>query len=191
MRYKPRPDHWDSDLDGAWEDDPGALIHSDRDVEDAAQDVSPPARLTATRGRGRGRGAKASPITTHKAVAASKSHGKGRGKKQVVEEEDDDDESDVNMLLEEDDEDLFVKAPTKTAPTRAVATSSRIARSSQPATKQSRLDFSQPAQTRARPVSSRAAAQKKQVIEVSDDDISDDDAFEPVAPPSRTTRSRR
>ena len=189
-KFKPRPDHWDSDLDGAWEDDPGALIHTEDDGEDPAQEVSPPTKAVAPRGRGRG--AKAAPASTRKTAAATKAAPKGRAKKPVIEEEDDDEESDVNMLLDDDDEDdLFVKAPTNTATSRAAATSSRNARSSQPATKQSKLDFAQPSQSRTRPVSSRAAAQKKQVIEVSDDDISDDDAFEPVLPPTRATRSRR
>jgi double-strand break repair protein MRE11 len=150
-------------LDGAWENEPGALIHTEDEGEVAPKEVSPPARAPATRGRGRGRGTNAASIN-------------------MVLDDDDD---------EDDDEDLFVKTPAKGLPGRATATSSRNARSSQAAAKQSKLDFSRPSQSRARPVSSRAAAQKKQVIEVSDDDISDDDAFEPVPTSSRITRSRR
>lgn len=71
-RFKPKPDGWDSDFDGSWEDQPGALIHSDNegdpneDVEGDA-DVRPVQRGTATtstRGRGRGRGRGATSSTT-------------------------------------------------------------------------------------------------------------------------------
>ncbi|KAI5308744.1 meiotic recombination, partial [Ascosphaera atra] len=72
-RFKPRPENWDSDLDGAWEDQPGALIVSAGESDDGMMDVdeetpAPPTTTGRGRGRGRGRGTRATPS------------GRGRGK---------------------------------------------------------------------------------------------------------------
>lgn len=85
-RFKPRPDGWDSEFDGDWEDQPGALIHSDDDGdvdmdgnEDEDEEEPPTRKTTSTRGRGstrgaRGRGAKATTASTSRTTAtASKS----------------------------------------------------------------------------------------------------------------------
>jgi double-strand break repair protein MRE11 len=200
-KYKPKPDVWDDELDGAWEDQPGAIVHDDGEDVEMADEPSPPARGATARGRGRGRGraSKAATTSTRKTAAAPKAApAKGKaGKRNFGEEEDDDEESDVNMHFDDDDnddDDLFVKAASTskkpTAPSRAAPMPSKNSTRSAATTKQSTLDFSQPSQLRARVPSSRAAAQKKQVIEVSDDDISDDEAFEPV-PAAKATRSRR
>jgi double-strand break repair protein MRE11 len=131
-RFKPKPDGWDTEFDGVWEDQPGALIHSDNEggdpaEEEAGEDGTAPARGRAAaapargRGRGRGRGAAASARTTKpKATPAST---KGR-KKQVVSDEesdvimlDDDDDDDAANVISDDDDDsqaLFVKQPKST-----------------------------------------------------------------------------
>ncbi|KAI5295163.1 meiotic recombination, partial [Ascosphaera acerosa] len=52
-RYKPKPDGWDTDFDGVWEDQPGALLLSGDDSgnePEAARALPPPT----TRARGRG-----------------------------------------------------------------------------------------------------------------------------------------
>ncbi|PYH48317.1 MRX complex nuclease subunit [Aspergillus saccharolyticus JOP 1030-1] len=132
-RYKPKPDGWDSEFDGAWEDQPGALIHSDNEGGDpnedvAAEDGTEPAATTThasatSRGRGRGRGGRAAASTTtttrktaattratatatKKATAtpAKKTAGKGR-LRAASEDEDDEDEEDVIMLDDDDDDD--------------------------------------------------------------------------------------
>jgi double-strand break repair protein MRE11 len=207
----PKPDNWDSDLDGHWEDNPDAIAIVDND-DDAMEVVaeSPPVAAT----RGRGRGAKAPAAATRKTTAATKPTARGsRAKKnQPFVDEDEDEESDVQMILDDDEEEkLFVpeskigrgraasnaskasttkKAPppkTTAAKRGTTATSSR-AKPSVAATKQTQIDFSQSQQVPKR-AAPRAAALKKQVIEISDDEISDDDAFEPVAP-VRAARKR-
>lgn len=138
-RFKPKPDNWDSEFDGSWEDQPGALIHSDNEgrdpaEEEAGEDGSAPARGRATttvttRGRGAARGAATSSRTT----ATKGSTAKGR-KKQIISDESASD-NDVIMLdnaaedgaaahvISDEDEDddsqaLFVKQPRATATSR-------------------------------------------------------------------------
>lgn len=112
-RFKPKPDGWDTEFDGVWEDQPGALIHSDNEggdpnEEEAAEDGTATAARTTTRGRGRGRGrggrtAAAPPRTTKtKAPAASK----GRRRNVVSDDNDDDDndDDDDDIVMLDDDE---------------------------------------------------------------------------------------
>ncbi|KAJ9201561.1 hypothetical protein DTO164E3_3454 [Paecilomyces variotii] len=135
-RFKPKPDGWDSEFDGAWEDQPGALIHSDNEggdpvEEEAAEDGTEPPR--ASRGRGRGRGGRTTATaSTRKTATTTTKRGaasaKGR-RKQVVSDEEEEEE-DVVMLDDGDEEDvaedavsddesqaLFVKQPQPKAAT--------------------------------------------------------------------------
>ena len=152
-RFKPKPDNWDSEFDGSWEDQPGALIHSDNEggdpaKEEASEDGSAPARrratTTTTRGRGRGRGAARGAAASSRTTVTKGSTAKGR-KKQIISDEsasdndvimlDDaaDDGAAAHVISDDDDDDsqaLFVKQP------RAAATSRRGAKrtSTTPAT---------------------------------------------------------
>ncbi|OOG00682.1 hypothetical protein ASPCADRAFT_158962, partial [Aspergillus carbonarius ITEM 5010] len=122
-RFKPKPDGWDTEFDGVWEDQPGALIHSDNEDGDPNEDIAgedgtePTTRTTSTRGRGRGRGgratttttstrktaaAKATSTTAKKATPAKTTSTKGR-KSRII--SDDEDEDDVIMVDDEDDDD--------------------------------------------------------------------------------------
>lgn len=183
-KRKPRPDDWDSDLNGDWEDQPAAADRSDIEDEDEEASDEPAAKTTA-KGRGKAAPKKAAPA---KKTAPTKT---ARSKKKAIESEEEEEDEDVVMLNSDDDDDLFVKpepstrgskkaAPLKApapkrAPTRAAATNK--------AGKQSQLNFSQP--------TTQPRGATKKVQEVSDDDISDDDdAFEP-APSAPTSRSRR
>lgn len=144
-RFKPKPEGWDSEFDGAWEDQPGALIHSDNEggdpnEEEAAEDGTEPPR--ASRGRGRGRGGRATTTATSRKTATTTTKRaapstKGRRKQAVsdVEEEeedavmldDDEDEGAVEEVASDDDSQaLFVKQP------KAAATKSRTTRSTIP-----------------------------------------------------------
>lgn len=136
-RFKPKPDGWDSDFDGVWEDQPGALIHSDDGgdpaEEEAGEDGSAAAPSRATkpaRGRGRGRGARSGAASTRGASKAAAAPSRSRRKKQDSEEEsagddvimldNDDDDEIVDVASEEDDsQSLFVKQPRAKASTRA------------------------------------------------------------------------
>ncbi|SLM36478.1 double-strand break repair protein mus-23 [Lasallia pustulata] len=196
-RFKPRPDDWDSDIDGGhWEDQPGALIRSDDELAEENDDVaSLPSTTSAARGRGRpaGRGGRPTAAAAKKAQPAKT----GRGKKKVVEEESEEENNDVVMVnSDEDESELFVKpepaargakqtapakkaaSPIKRAPARAAATASA---------KQSKWNFSQLATQK-----SQANGKGVKANEIGADEISDDDdAFEPPPATARSTRSRR
>lgn len=121
-RFKPKPDNWDSEFDGPWEDQPGALIHSDNEggdpnEEEAGDDgTQAPAGRTSARSRGRGRGGRAGTTTastrktaTTKAAPTAKkpapaksSSTRGRGRR--APSEDEDEEDDVVMLDDDDDD---------------------------------------------------------------------------------------
>jgi double-strand break repair protein MRE11 len=133
VKFKPKPDGWVSDLDGEWEDQPGALIHIDHEDNEEEKIPSTPA-LTRGRGRGRGRGAS----TIGRGAAAKKlATSNGRGKKKAVE----DDNEDI-IMLDDEDEEVITKpsrggkkpAAAKKAPTRAAAAS---------ATRQTKLNLIQ------------------------------------------------
>lgn len=176
-KLKPKPDGWDSEFDGEWADQPGALMRSDDedandDEEEDDDTVSSKTKKPApTRGRGRGRAGKATDTT--RATAASKKKAApakkatARGRRAVSEEEEDDDE-DVIMIDdddedEEEDDDLFVKPSTKKAPAKAPPPKRKTpARSvtTKSSGKQSTLSFSQtpaPSQSAASAGRSRGA----------------------------------
>ena len=183
-KRKPRPDGWDSDFNGAWEDQPAAVARSDLEDEDEDESDEPAAKRTA---KGRGKAAPKKAAAPAKKTALAKN---SRSKKNVVEseEEEEEEDEDVVMMDSDEDESLFVKPEASTrkkaAPAQAPAPKRAPARAATAkASKQSQLKFSQPA------IQPRGTMKKVQ--EVSDDDISDDDdAFEP-APSARSARSRR
>lgn len=210
-KFKPRPHGYDSELDGPWEDQPGAVIidenGKDEDDEPAVRET-PPAALTRGRGRGRGGKAAASSGTTKKPAAKAKptTAKSSRSKRRVLsdEEEEDEEESDVNMVLANDDEDedeedstLFVSRTTKKRGATATAAKSRPSTSRTTTTKaatatkrQAKLDFSQ-STAPARPARTTASSRQQPIIINSDEDMedSDDDAFEDA--PSVAVRGRR
>jgi double-strand break repair protein MRE11 len=179
---KAKPIGWDSDEDGHWADDPGALIRPiDEEEEEEEEDgddaslASVSTKKPAARGRGKAAGTtRKTAAATKKAVPAAKS---ARGKKKVVEEEeDDDDDEDVIMVSDDDEESddavLFVpevkKAPAKKPAARASARAKSPAkkattsRAKAPAAKQSTLNFSQTQRsqpTRAPPARGRKVAE--------------------------------
>jgi double-strand break repair protein MRE11 len=183
-KTKPKPDGWDSDFEGSWADQPGALIRSDNEGEkdDDESLASIPTKKSAPRGRGKAAGTtRQSAAAAKKAAPAAKG---GRGKKKVVEEEEEDEEesNDVIMIDDDDDEeesgeDLFVasqrKAPTKKtvakatkAPARARSPSKKTTttRTKASAT-QSKLNFSQTPTQRSQPPRPTASRGKKAVQE--------------------------
>ena len=185
---KPRPDGWDSEMDGEWEDHPASILRSDDEMQNGDDDeeasVAPPKKTS-----GRGRGGKAAAGMTRKTAAAKKAPAKTTNirsrKKPVIEDDDDDEEDDLMMVdndddEEEEDEQLFVRPSRKTATpaskraTRAPAKSSTRGGKT-PTARQTQLPFA--SQTNGR---SRAAVPKR-LQEPSEDEISDDDAFEPPA----------
>lgn len=72
-KFKPKPSGWDSEFDGPWEDQPGALIISDNEAdEDVDENASPRRGAATSTGRGRGRGGSTSRGSTSRATNARK-----------------------------------------------------------------------------------------------------------------------
>ena len=205
---KPRPDYWDSDMNGEWEDDPASLIRESVQPEDDDDDASVVSGAARGKATGRGRSGKAATTRGGKAAAAKKAPAakpapKGRGKKKPVSESEEE-EPDVIMLDDDDDDDeddddeetMFVRQAPKKAAAPAKAKPAPKPRATA-ASKQSQLSFAQP-QSTGRASSGRAAAAAATTKAaparrsgISEDEISDDDdAFEAPAPSSRAPRRR-
>lgn len=166
-KLKPKPDNWDTDIDGEWADQREARIHSedeamDEDVEEDAEILATTKKTTSTRGRGRGRGRGGATAGITRATAASTK--KAPTKRQTAlsrrhpseEEESEEEDEDVIMIDDDDDDEeddgLFVKENSKKAHTK---TSTRHAASPKrkapargtaaksAAAKQTTLNFSQ------------------------------------------------
>lgn len=184
-KTKPKPVTWDSEEDGPWNDQPGAVIRSDNEVEE--EDNRSPAQKPAARGRTKVTGTtrKAAPVAVaNKAAPAAKG---ARGKKKVVEEEEEEDSDgngDAVMISDDDDEsaeDLFVKparkpatkkaAPPPKAPAKARSPVKKVSaptRTRVPASsKQTTLTFSQPSTQRSQPTRGAASRGKKAAEPVS------------------------
>lgn len=204
-KLKPRPELWDSDMDGEWEEQPGAW---ELEADDAPANVPAPARRARARAASpidmgdsddgfgatpapapapakRAPAKRAAPV--RKAPAAKKAPAapkraparSSRAKTGAFVDEDEDD--DVVML------DGSPEPVARSQPRRAAAPA-RGTRAGAGGT-QTQLNFSQAGSQRATPaVVGRGRAKAKE--ELSEDEISDDDdAFEPVVS-SRITRRR-
>lgn len=229
-QVKERPDDWDSDYNGHWEDQPGVVtytydktapqslnglptgtagkisVHFDDEFDDLMDiDVSPAlvaAKKSSTRST-RSTGTRA----TKKMSTKKTTSGKGRGRKVPPSELGDEEkggergEEEPDLFVsDEDDFAIHQSSKFRAAPTRSSASSStKVTRKSaaggsttRPApkaaialaqgrggrmqrnTRQSTLNFSQ-------------ATKSQVVMEISDDEISEDDAFESMP----ATRSRK
>lgn len=211
---KPKPDGWDSDLDGHWNDQPQAIVREvevgnnthqddeggDNDDDDGASIVSAPRGGRGGRGsrgsRG-GRGGRTNATTSRGSTNGTKAApaAKSRSKKKVVEESDEDDE-DIEMPDGDDDESqpgLFLTQASEAPKTRGskrsapapVAPTRRAPTRSTPAANQAPRQ----SQLKFSQPASKSQTQVKEehsVEEISDDD----DAFEP-APSSKTMKSKR
>ncbi|EAW16361.1 MRX complex nuclease subunit [Aspergillus fischeri NRRL 181] len=219
-RFKPKPDGWDTEFDGEWEDQPGALIHSDNEVgdpneEEAAEDGTEPQKAASTRGRGRGRGGRAAATTTSrttsKAPATKKSTSakttRGRKQQVISDEEDDDvvmlddDEDDAapqalsNIDEDEDDDDdsqaLFVKQPTtRTRKPAASSVATRQRRSERSAASPA-LSSATISGTATGRTSGRARQTQSTLNFVGSQTSTRSRAAEPSRPASKTSRSTR
>jgi double-strand break repair protein MRE11 len=111
-KLKPKPELWDSDSDGPWEDNPGAIIRSDDDDEgEEDDDDGTPASRTTGRGataRGRGRG-------STRGAASSRARGAAKAKttttssrskkKPISDDSDEEEESEPEPVVIDDDDD--------------------------------------------------------------------------------------
>jgi double-strand break repair protein MRE11 len=165
-KLKPRPSGWDSDLQGDWEDAPGAYEESEEESEGvpasrrgraAAAGSDDDASVISAVPAGKKGSAKKVPAKKAPAKPRAPTKAPARGRKKAAKPSEDEDE-DVVMI---DDEPPLAKAQPRRAATKG---------------RQTQLNFSQPTRTQT-------------ALEPSDDEISDDDAFEPVVPHSRTLAS--
>lgn len=173
---KPKPDSWDSDFDGSWEDAPDAWTYE----ED--EDQPPPAVTKKTTTRT----AKAAPA---KKAPATKKAPARRGRKAFEDSEEEEEPPEEDVIMESDEEVAPPPPKPATRTTRRGQNAKSTAAASKPApakkaatrgaaaakTKQTKLSFSQ-------------GATQDKAVEISDDEISDDDAFEPAPVASRTRK---
>ena len=160
-KLKPKPANWDSDMDGEWAEQPGALQfseHEDNRSDEDAEDVGSNVRIgstksSSTRGHGRGRAGKANgaPRTTAPARPSSNkksgiSQNRSKKKSAVDEEEDD-------LVMLDNDNHQYGGSLQPSHTMGRQATSTRVSRGSStqkpPARaatgRQTMLNFSQPA----------------------------------------------
>jgi len=212
---KPKPDDWDSDMDGAWDDNPASVIRNDLDEdameldgEDDDGEGIPSTRPTRGRGsRARGRGGRtAAAGTTRKTTAAAKkapakAPAKGRKKKAATPSDEEEEEDNEVIMLDDDDDDdqegtgLFVTQESQPAPKRAPPRKAAAKKVTPAASaRQTQLSFTgsqaPAAASGSRRTASARAAASRRLQEPVDDEISDDDdAFE-TPPASMSTRKR-
>jgi double-strand break repair protein MRE11 len=172
-KLRPRPQTWDSDEDGPWENQPGAVEISG--AEEDEEDVAPSARRKKASSLLSDDDVSVVSVTTKKTVAkkapAMKAPAKprppakakalakvptARGRKKTVTGPSDDEDNDSDIIMMDE-----APTPAKSQPKRAAAAKTRQT--------QTQLNFSQQVKT-------------STVRELSDDEISDDDddAFEPM-----------
>lgn len=181
----PQPATWDPDFDGNWEDEPNAWTYAPVEgsapmstsrtgtmpfLDDDEEDTQPAPTAKKTRAT------KAAPkkAPAKKAAAAPK----GRGRKVVEESEEEED-----VVMDSDEEEAPPPPPPPPKTTRRAAAAkpkpaprATAATRASGRTKQSTLTFSQKGST------------QQNSVEISDDEISDDDAFEPAPAPTRSRR---
>ncbi|KAM0451574.1 hypothetical protein ACHAPV_009914 [Trichoderma viride] len=191
---KPKPDGWDSDFDGSWENEPGAWAYEDDtpsnleasgssrkpqpkddemlDLDDDEPPAAKPKRARATK------------ATPAKKAAAAKKPPARRGRKPFEDsEEEEPPEEDVVMDSDEAEE---PPAKPARATRRGQNTKSTAAASKPAAAKKTRGAAA--AKTRQTKLSFSQGATQDKAVEISDDEISDDDAFEPAPVASRTRK---
>ena len=213
-RFKPRPEEWDSEFDGSWEDQPGALLRSDNEDkngvngEDSGEESDRPPRANGTstrgRGRGRGRGARGGVSATARKTAASakkSAAANGRAKRRAVSDDEDGEDDDVVMVDPDDvsedgtSQSMFVKETTSRRGRRSTKQSSGTAAQGRKASPNKKPP-SRAAATRAKQSTLNFTNSQASIVgqratrshSVSDDieNSDEDDAFEPVS--SRTKR---
>ncbi|KAK0757131.1 hypothetical protein N5P37_010661 [Trichoderma harzianum] len=173
---RPKPDSWDSDFDGNWEDAPDAWTYEENEDQPL-----PAATKKATT-----RTAKAAPA---KKAPATKKAPARRGRKAFEDSEEEEEPPEEDVIMESDEEVAPPPPKPATRTTRRGQNAKSTAAASKPApakkaatrgaaaakTKQTKLSFSQ-------------GATQDKAVEISDDEISDDDAFEPAPVASRTRK---
>lgn len=215
-KLKPRPEMWDSDMDGEWEEQPGAWeidveAEARAEAEEAAEQSVPTTKTTRRRAASpidmgdddfdtRPVPAKKAPAkrapAARKPAAPRKTPAKKAPAKAAA-------KKNTGAFVDSDDDDLIMledePEPAPKAQPKRAAASRASAAPSQRGGRQTQLNFSQQPSQRASatpaPRGGTGAGRGKAKAELSDDLISsdddEDDAFEPVASSARTGGRRR
>ncbi|KAF7925021.1 uncharacterized protein EAE98_007109 [Botrytis deweyae] len=218
LKPKPRPADFDSDLDGEWGEKVEHCETDNGENNDDDSDNAPPAPPP-KRGNGNGNGKNTSgfiisdddsddpfaevveeapkPTTTTRKTPAKRAPAKkpaapkktpakptttARGRKKIPEPEPSDDE----------DEDVEMEEPPAPTPAAKPKSQPKRAAAARGRQTQTQLTFSQPSQATGR--GGGGVGRKKQVVELSDDEISEDDeddAFQPMSAVSSGRARRR
>ncbi|TGJ85336.1 hypothetical protein E0Z10_g3415 [Xylaria hypoxylon] len=208
LRYKPKPDNWDSDMEGGhWEDQAEAIDHTpvaeetpkpaqarnrrkptrtgflddddgDEDMNDIVEDDEG-ARASKTKGRPKAAATRAKAVPKAPAKKAP-SKGRARGRKQADDDEDDDD-----VVMDDDNYDPPAPPPKRATTTRAATIRSQPSRSQASSRATTSASASAP-KARQTTLNFSQKATQQEPLEISDDEISDD-PFE-TAPATRARR---
>jgi double-strand break repair protein MRE11 len=191
-KTKPKPFGWDSEEDGPWTEQPGALIRSDNeeDVDDVSI-ASGPAKKPAARGRGKAAATIRPTVTATKKAALVARSGRG-SKKAIAEEEEEEVEEDADgdaiMISGDDDEsaeDLFVKQKKAPAKKPVASRAHAKAQTKAPAKAAAKAPAKEKSPVKKTPVSrTRAPAASKQTT------LSFSQTPTQRSQPTRTTASR-
>ncbi|KAK2601883.1 meiotic recombination [Conoideocrella luteorostrata] len=198
---RPKPDTWDSDFDGNWEDEPGAWTYegpvhnlsltttqefgrsgrSKVEPDDDDDDDDMPMPKTNKRSATKGTNATAAKAAEKKAPAR-KPPARGRGRKAAKPSDDEAEVADDVVMASDEEPPPPPKPATKgrqIAATRMATTTAarKPAARGGAKTKQTQLDFSQ-----------RSGGGTQKALEISDDEVSDEGSFEPAPVSSRTRR---
>lgn len=197
---KPKPQNWDSDFDGNWEEEPGAWVYEDEassnldasgssrkpqsrddDMLDLDDDEPPPTKPK----RAPARATKATPA---KKAAAAKKPPARRGPK-PFEDSEEEEEPEEDVVMESDEEEAPPPPKPAARTTRRGQNAKGTAAASKPAaTRKAATRGAAAAKSRQTKLNFSQGATQDKAVEISDDEISDDDAFEPAPVASRTRR---
>lgn len=198
---KPKPDTWDSDFDGEWENEPGAWMYEDTghqlsltttqelgrsaqsrvgaSHDDDYDDDDDERSVPQTNKRSTARGAKTSATKAAKKAPTRKASTRGRGSKAVeLSDEEEMEDNDPDVVMESGEEPPLPPKAASRGRRAAPPTAKKSAGRAGTKSKQTKLDFSQ-----------KSGGGTQKAVEISNDEISDEDAFEP-APVSTRTRRR-
>lgn len=198
---KPKPDGWDPDFDGNWEDEPGAWVYEDDapsnlgasgssrkpQPDDEMLDLDADEPPAAKPKRASARATKAAPA---KKAAAAKKPPARRGRKPFEDSEEEEEEPpEEDAVMESDEEEAPPPQKPAARTTRRGQNAKSTATASKPApAKKATTRGAAAAKTRQTKLKFSQGATQDKAVEISDDEISDDDAFEPAPVASRTRR---
>lgn len=204
---KPKPDTWDSDFDGNWEDEADAWTYDDVAAQDETparpqatgrssrktqqqddemldmeQDEPPPPKTK----RATARTTKAAPAK--KAPAAKKTPAR-RARKAFEDSEEEEEQQEKDVVMESEEEEAPPPPKTTARTTRRGQNAKSTAAAAKPAaTRKTATRGAAAANTRQTKLSFSQGATQDKAVEISEDEISDDDAFEPAPVASRTRK---